>query len=383
MSETLDNNYPAISDLRAKAKKRLPHFAFEYLDSGTGAELAMQRNRDALDKVLFSPRILCGALQFHHQKEFLGKTYQYPFGIAPIGMAGAIWGKAEYKLAAAAKKHQIPFCLSTVATVIPEDIGPISQDMGWFQLYPPKDKDILRDMIKRIKNAGFDKLIITVDVTGESRRERQRRAYLNIPPKLTLSMIISMMLHPTWSLLQLHTGIPRLKFPESYVDENTRKAKNFQHAGHVIRGYPDWDYLRIVRDEWQGHLIVKGVNNVDDAIALTKENIDAIWVSNHSARQLDASPATITQLPKIRQAVGDDIPIIMDSGVMGGLDIMRALALGADFVMMGRAFYYAIAALDKIGIDHAIYILHEDLKANMAQIGIEHFHQLSDRLVIE
>ena len=296
-----------------------------------------------------------------------------PVGIAPLGMSGMIWPGAEKILATTGARNRIPYSISSVAAASPEDIGPHTGGLGWFQLYSPADPEIRRDMLKRIKAAGFTKLVFTVDVPGESRRERQRRALISMPPKLKPAIIWSMMTHPHWSLAMARVGPPRMKFPESYVDASGSDA--FVHAGRVLRGWPDWDYLARVREEWQGDILVKGVMIPEDAKRLVSMGIDGIWVSNHSARQLEAAPSTIEQLPKIREAVGNDIPIVVDSGVTGGLDVIRGLALGADFVFLGKAFHFAVAALGDKGGDHLVHILRSDISANMSQIGA---HKLSD-----
>ena len=374
-----DLKYPAVSDLRKRAMARIPHFAFEYLDSGTGDELQMHRNREALDDIWFMPDILPGPISPSLETSFLGETYSVPFGIAPLGMSGLLWPGAEHMLASAAHKHRLPDSISTVATRLPEEIGPIAGDMGWFQLYCPSDPEIRRDMLKRAKASGFQKLILTVDVPDDSRRERQRRANLSLPPKITPSMVWQTAKCPAWALGTLKMGLPRLRLPESYV-ENTKSRSSLAHAGHIIRGAPDWDTLAELRDEWQGDFIVKGVMDPDAAVKLTKTGIDAIWVSNHGGRQFEAAPAAITQLPKIRAAVGADFPLIFDSGVSNGTDIMRAYALGADFVMLGRAWHYAVAALGKAGADHLIHILCDDMRLNMTQISARSLSDLPKRL---
>ncbi|MEL6551766.1 MAG: alpha-hydroxy acid oxidase [Pseudomonadota bacterium] len=369
----LDLSYPAVDDLKRRAKRRLPHFAYEYLDSGTGRELQVQRNRDALDAVQFLPDVLVGNVDPDWTTPFMGTDYARPFGIAPVGMSGMIWPGAERLLAQGAARHTLPYCLSTVATKVPEDVGQHAGDMGWFQLYCPENEEIRRDMLRRAKNAGFSKLVFTLDVPDDSRRERQRRANLSLPPKITPRFVWELVTHPGWSLGTLREGVPRIALAESYLEKHDPRS-SLDHAGHLIRGKPDWDTLKWVRDVWEGDLIMKGV--LDPALAerLMEEGADAIWVSNHGGRQFEPGPAAIEQLPLIRAAL-PDAPLIYDSGVTTGADVMRALALGADFVMLGRAWHYAVAAFGAAGIDHLVHILTDDMKLSMAQIGA---HSLSD-----
>ena len=376
----LDLSHPSIEDLRRKAQKRIPRFAFEYLDSATGRELGAKVNRDALDAIGFLPSVLCGRTKANLQAKLLGKPYDLPFGIAPVGMSGLMWAGAERMLAQAAVAHNIPFSLSSVAVASPEDVALHIGQNGWFQHYPVKSADLRRKMLPRIKAAGFHTLIITVDVPEESRRERQRRANLTVPPKADLRTLTEMAVRPAWCLAQLREGImPRMRFFDDYVPQRGRES--FTHAGALIRGIPDWQYLEELRAEWDGHLIVKGVLRPEDAKRLVEIGADCIWVSNHGGRQFEAGPAVIDQLPKIRAAVGKDVPLIYDSGVAWGLDVMRALAKGADFVMVGRAFQYAVAAFGRKGIDHLVHILKADITANMSQLGLENLDQLPSYLL--
>ncbi|MEM7242809.1 MAG: alpha-hydroxy acid oxidase [Pseudomonadota bacterium] len=375
----LDLIYPALSDLRKKAQKRLPKFAFEYLDSATGTELGAKRNRAALDQILFMSDILKGPLNPQLETTFLGQSYATPFGIAPLGFSGVIWPNAEQHLARHAAVANIPYCLSTVATQTPEEIGPIAGKDGWFQLYPPKDEAIELDMLDRIKSNGFETLIVTLDVPGESRRERQRRALLTLPFRFTPSIMWQLISHPHWSLAFALNGVPRMKFMEGYERKLDGGGDNFVHVGRELRAYPDWDHLKRLRKAWTGPMIVKGILDHRNAKRLAKEGVDAIWVSNHGGRQLEAAPASITELPKFKDAV-PDMPLIFDSGVAGGLDIMRALSLGADFVMLGRAWHYALGALGAKGAAQCHNILSEDMMANMKQIGAEKLSDIPTRL---
>lgn len=375
----LDLRYPALSDLKSACLRRLPRFVWDYLDSATGTEATKHRNRAALDKVLFNPAVLRGAVATDLTTQLLGQNYALPVGIAPVGMSGLIWPGAEAILARFAAKARLPYCLSTVATQVPEDIGPLAGDMGWFQLYPPKDGDIRRDILARARKAGFQVLVMTVDLPGPSRRERQLRAQLSIPPKVTANMLAQVARCPAWALGTLRHGTPRLRLMEDYLKLDGN-ASSTAHAGYLLRASPDWAYLRDLRAEWDGPLVVKGVMVAQDAQALRDAGVDAIWVSNHGGRQFDGAPAALDVLPDIRAALGPATPILFDSSVESGLDILRALALGADFVMLGRAWHYALGALGTLGPDHLAHILRDDLIANMAQMGIARPAQAAQQL---
>jgi L-lactate dehydrogenase (cytochrome) len=363
----LHRTYPAISDLRAHAKKRIPPFVWEYLDSGTGDERTKSRNRTRLDQIGLMPSVLHGEFEPNLATTFLGQNLSLPFGISPIGMSGLIWPNAEKLLAEAGKTLGIPYTLSTVATQAPEDLAPHLGDNAWFQMYPPRDETIRTDMLERAKAAGFKTLVLTVDVPVASRRERQTRSGLTNPPKLTPRLLAQVLQKPTWALGTLKHGMPHMKMLDKYTSTATQGLSSTAHVGYLLRTSPDWTYVKWLRDAWDGPFIVKGVMRPKDAIELQQIGVDAIWVSNHAGRQFDAAPATIDALPAIKSVTS--LPIIFDSGIEGGLDILRALACGADFVMLGRAWHYALGALGAKGPAHLADILTKDLIANMGQMG--------------
>ena len=370
--------FPAISDLKNAARRRIPHFVWEYLDSGTGLEATLQRNRAKLDEVLFQQSILHGEFLPSIQTTFLGRNYAVPFGIAPVGMSGLIWPDAEKMLARTATAEGIPYTLSTVATQTPEDVATHHGGQGWFQIYPPRDAKIRADMLKRAKDAGFHTLVMTVDVPVASRRERQTRGGLQQPPRLTPRLAMQAALCPAWLNGIRKTGMPRIKLMDSYATQ-TSALPSTQHVGYLLRTSPDWDYVDRLRAEWDGPLIVKGVMDARDTARLEATGIDAIWISNHAGRQFDASLSTIEVLPAIKAAT--NLPLIFDSGIQGGLDILRALALGADFVMLGRAFHYGLGAMGAPGAAHVVDILRQDMIANMGQIGAKTLADLQNRLI--
>ena len=363
-----DHRYPALSDLVARARRRLPGFVWDYVDSATGSESVKHLNRAALDAVRLTPSALHGNVVPDLSTRFLGQDLSAPYGIAPIGMSGLIWPGAEAALARLAAARRIPYGLSTVATQLPEDIGPLAGDMGWFQLYAPRDEGIRADLVRRARASGFRVLVLTVDVPAPSRRERQRRADLAIPPKKTPRMIWQAATHPAWALGTLRHGVPRLRLMDGYLKID-KDAPSTAHAGYLLRTNPDWDYVRALRDLWDGPLILKGILKPQDAVRAMAEGVDAVWVSNHAGRQFDGCPATVDVLPAIRAAV-PGAPLIADGGVAGGLDILRMMARGADLVMLGRGWHYALAALGPEGAAHLDHILREDLVANLHQLGL-------------
>ena len=371
----LHTTYPALSDLRERAERRIPKFVWEYLDSATGTQATQRLNRAALDRIRLMPSILHGEFDPDTSVELFDQRLPLPFGVAPVGMSGLIWPDAEGHLARAAARHGIPYCLSTVASQSPEDLAPHLGKNAWFQMYPPRVPEIRADMLRRARASGFSSLILTVDVPVASRRERQTRSGLTNPPRLTPRLLAQSAVRPAWSMAMARHGMPRMRMLDKYVSGTTQNLSSTAHVGYLLRTSPDWDYVNWLRDAWDGPFIVKGVLRPEDAARLDRLGSDAIWVSNHAGRQFDAAPAAIDMLPSIRAVTS--LPIIFDSGIETGLDIVRALALGADFVMLGRGFHFALAALGPKGIDHLIDILTKDLLANMGQLGARSLKDLS------
>lgn len=373
---TLDLDYPTLADLRRRARRRMPYFAWEYLDSGTGEDMALRRSREALDNVVLAPAIAKGRTVPDLSTRFLGHDYARPFGVSPVGMTGLFWPRAEFLLADNATRVGLPFGLSTVAAQSPEDLAPHIADNGWFQLYPPADVEHCDDLVQRAQDAGFHTLILTVDVPGPSRRERQRRSGLTTPPRITPRLFSHAMIRPMWSLGMLRHGIPSVRALEKYVSSHRPSA----HVGLAPHSAPDPALIEKLRRQWKGPMVAKGVLLPEDALALRELGVDAAWVSNHGGRQFDGGPGSATALPAIRAAVGPDYPLIYDGAVASGLDVLRAIALGADMVMLGRAWLWGVAALGAEGAAHVTHVLSEDIISCMVQMGITRPAEVRSRL---
>lgn len=379
MNNSLASRYPSIDDLRRKAKRRIPHFAWEYLDSGTGDEHCLARNRQAFADVTLTPQFMQGAFEPQISTRLFGIDYSAPFGVAPVGLTGLMWPRAEQILAKSAARFRIPYSLSTVATEAPEVIGPLTDGMGWFQLYPPRKPEVRRDLLQRAREAGFTTLLVTVDVPIGSRRERQLRAGVSVPPKTTLRTLYHCTIRPSWTLATLQAGVPRFRGLEKYSSGNDMRQM-IAFLGESFGGTLDWDYLGALRDEWDGPILLKGILDIEQAQQAVARGFDGIVVSNHGGRQFDGAPASLEVLASIRSALGEEFKIVLDSGARSGLDVARAIALGADFVLLGRAFMFSVAALGAVGGDHAVEILSDDLKNNMIQLGCRTLDELHLRL---
>jgi len=368
------NKYPRLTDLEAPAARRIPKFVFAYLDSGTGHDTAKDKNRAYLDAINLTPQFMRGRVNPDLTTRLAGVDYKAPFGVAPVGLSSLIWPGAESILGAAAKAHGFPYILSTVAGESIEMLAKSAGERAWFQLYAPKDRDIMKDLLRRAKDSGVQNLAVTADVPAPSRRERMRIAGAPLGSRGNSSfsprVIWQSLLRPEWAVRTLLNGGARFRNMEPYAKHNGGMGIT-KFIGEQLNGSLDWDYLAEIREVWHGKMFLKGILHGQDAARAITMGLDGIVVSNHGGRQLDASPPPLAQLPAIRAAVGPDVPLIVDSGIRSGLDVVRALSAGADFVLLGRGFMYAVAALGKKGGEHAATILLEEVRDVMAQLGLK------------
>ncbi|AYD47204.1 alpha-hydroxy acid oxidase [Arachidicoccus soli] len=363
--------YPSVDDLRKKAKKRIPNFAFEYLDGGCNEDVNIKKNTDDIRKVELVPNYLKPRKEVDMKTELFGHVYDAPFGISPVGLQGLMWPGAPEILAKAAKAANIPFVLSTVTTASIETTMEITEGKAWFQLYHPAKEPVRDSVLNRAQDAGCEVLVLLCDVPVFGWRPRDIRFGLAMPPRMTLNNIIQIMTHPNWALSTLFHGQPAFETMKQYMPKNLNMKQLGKFMNDTFNGVLNEEKIKPIRDIWKGKIVLKGVSSKADMDMSVKLGLDGVILSNHGGRQLDAAQSSIATLKEFAPLYKDKIKIMMDSGLRGGPDIARTLAEGADFTFMGRAFMYGAAALGKKGGDHTINILKTQLWQVMNQIGCD------------
>ncbi|MCC6194049.1 MAG: alpha-hydroxy-acid oxidizing protein [Burkholderiales bacterium] len=355
--------------MRRAAKRRLPRFVFDFVDGGAGCESALARNRRSLDMIRLLPRVLTGCTRRDPAVALLGRRHGLPFGVAPIGMANLVGAGTDLGLARAAAAAGLPYVLSTAATTAIEAIAQAAPG-SWFQLYVGRDPPIVDDLLVRAQAAGITTLVVTVDVPAPGKRLRDLANGFRLPLRPTAGMAADLLRHPRWSLSLLRNGAPRFANLERYERASASASSLAELMAAQSSARLDWSLLDEIRGRWRGELLVKGVLHPDDAVRLLASGVDGIVVSNHGGRQLDAAPAPIEVLPLVRAAVGAAAPVIVDGGFRTGEDIARAIALGADLVLLGRPFLYAAAARGaQRGAAELIALLGDEFDRALAHLG--------------
>ncbi|MEM9888138.1 MAG: alpha-hydroxy acid oxidase [Bacteroidota bacterium] len=381
MELTFDSRYPSVAALRLKAKKRVPRFAFEYVDGGCNEEVNLRKNTTEIRAVELKPYYLENYANASLQTQLFGKTYDAPFGIAPIGLQGLMWPEASEILAKAAFEHNIPYILSTVGTASIEKISEITEGNAWFQLYHPKEAHLRDDLIDRAAAAQCPVLIILSDVPSFGYRPKEIKNGLAIPPKITFNNMLQIMGSPNWAIRTLIAGQPKFKTLSPYIPD----GMSLRHLGlfmnKTFSGRLNEERIKPIRDRWKGKLVLKGVASEEDTERAIRLGVDGIIVSNHGGRQLDVGQSTIKMLPNIAAKYGDQITVMMDSGIRNGPDIACTLASGAKFTFMGRSFMYGVGALGKKGGHHTISILKRQLQQVLEQVCCEKIEDLPKHLV--
>lgn len=374
--------YPAIEDLRQRARQRIPRFAFEYLDGGCNEDVNLHKNTADIRAVELKPRYLADYTTSDLRTTLFGVQYDAPFGVAPVGLQGLMWPGAAEILAKAARRHNIPFVLSTVTTASIETIGRITGGNFWFQLYHPAENALRDDLLERAAAAGCQVLCVLCDVPSFGYRPRDIRNGLSMPPKMTLSNIFQILSKPEWALRTLLHGQPHFANLEKYMPEGLNMGQLGQYMNQTFSGRVNEARIAPIRDKWKGKLVLKGVAAPEDVEMAVRLGFDGIIVSNHGGRQLDAGQSSLhALLPIVRQYKGK-IAIMMDSGIRSGVDIARVLACGAEFTFLGRSFMYGVAALGETGGDHVADILKKQLQQVLEQVCCEKTGDLSKHLIL-
>jgi (S)-mandelate dehydrogenase len=357
----MGNKIFSVSDARKFARRRLPRMIFDFIDGSAGEERACELNVEMIEALRMLPRVLVNVENRNHQKALFGQTWNLPFGIAPMGMCDLTWPGADAMLARAATQYGIPLGLSTMSSSSIETTAERAGEHAWFQLYVGQSEEVAYHLIERAQTVGYTNLILTVDVPSIGARPREERNGFQSPFRIGPKQFLDFALHPQWSLTTLRTGLPKL------ANVNVPGGKQFKR--NEARGLVDWDFLARLRERWPGNLIVKGVLGCEDSVRIRDAGADAVCVSNHGGRQLDSAPAAIQMLPQIRAAVGKNYPLLFDSGVRNGEGVIKALALGADFVLIGRPFLFAMAADGYAGLQQVIELMRSQLDISLAQLG--------------
>ncbi len=379
--DQLNTNYPSVEDLRAKAKRTIPKYAFEYVDGACNQHINYRKNTDKIREIELRSYYLRDYEQSSMKTELFGESYDAPFGIAPVGLQGLTWPQAPKILAKAALKHNIPYVLSTVSTESIETIAELTEGKAWFQLYHPRDEKLTDDIMKRCEEVGIKNFMVLGDVPTFGYRAKEIKNGLSLPPKITVANVLNTLLTPEWAVRTLNYGIPSFKTMEKYMETDMNLRELGEYMNKTFDGRLNEDSVKRLRDKWKGNLIFKGIDNLEDAKKVHKAGYDGLLISNHGGRQHDAGEASITVAKSIVKEFKGKLPIMLDSGIRTGPDIARVLATGVDFVFLGRTFMYGVGALGEKGGEHTISMLKLQLQQVLEQCGCATPQELPSRLV--
>ena len=362
----------SVSDYRTMARQRLPRQLFDYIDGGSYAEWTLAENTNAFERLTLRQRVLKDVSDIQFNKNILGQEFKLPIALAPVGLAGSFANRGEVQAVKVANDLGIPFCLSTVSICAMEEVADAATQPFWYQLYMLRDKQVTANLLKRAKAVGCETLILTVDLPFPGARYRDTRNGLSGKQNLTtkLKRIVDFVSHPRWLWDVAITGKP-LVFGN--LVQEVANAKSLDDIQGWISEQFDptitWQDLKWVRDQWPGKLILKGIMDTDDAKLAVAHHVDAIIVSNHGGRQLDSVPATLNAIADIKAVAGDNCEVLVDSGIRSGLDVVKAMAMGADFTLIGRPWVYALAANGGEGLKHMLELMQDEMRIAMALTG--------------
>lgn len=369
---TPHRRFPTIGHMRQYARHHVPHFVFEYMDGGAGADVGIAHNWAALDAVELVPRYGVMPSLPPIEVELFGRRYAAPIGIAPMGGPALVWPGADAAMARAAQRARVPYTLGTVGGMTIEEAARLAPDVFWFQLYRLfKNEHALGfDLVRRAEAAGAHVLVLTVDVPVRTTRPREAAVGLGRGPfRPSLPMMLDMLRRPAWLMALMRHGRPKFPNLKPYAPANASVEEVISFARREMGGAFTWDEIARYRERWRGPMVLKGILHPDDAAKAVAMGIEGIWVSNHGGRQIEALPPSIDVLPAIAAEVGNRATVIMDSGIRSGTDVIRAIARGAHSTFAGKAFLWGLGALGPGGPEHVIDLLRAEARAALGQIG--------------
>jgi (S)-mandelate dehydrogenase len=375
----LKRRFPTVADLRAHAQKRLPHFAYEYGDGGSGGlDTGIARNNRAFDAIEMVPRYGKVVSPPPADCTLFGRHYTAPIGVAPVGGPGTVYPGAETYLAKACQAAGVPYTLGLLSGISVEEAAQLAPDVLWFQLYrfARNDHAIGFDVVKRAAAAGVHVLMLTIDTPIRTTRPREVKSGITTPFRLNLRMRLDALSSPHWTRALLRNGIPKFVNLRPYMGADTGLEAGAAFMQREGGGAFTWEEVARYRDKWKKPLLIKGVLHPEDAEKAASLGLDGIIVSNHGGRQIDALPGPIDVLPAIAATVGKRMTVVYDSGVRSGVDVARALALGADAVLAGKPFLWSLGALGEKGPAHLINIFTDELRATLGQLGCPTINEL-------
>jgi L-lactate dehydrogenase (cytochrome) len=372
----------SVADLRRIAKRRLPRGVFDYVDGAAEAERSMARNTDDFSAITFKPRVLRDVSAIDTSTTLLGRPLPLPLVFSPTGFTRMCDPEGELAVARAAARADLPYALSTLGTRSIEEVAAVSEGRKWFQLYVWRDRGLVKELVDRAATAGYEALVLTVDNPVFGKRERDVRRGFTIPPQIGPSTLVDGAIHPgwTWSFVRAEP----IRFANVVGRDVGDGASAVTLADYINTQFDptlSWRDVEWLRDVWNGPLVVKGVQTVEDARLAADAGVDAIALSNHGGRQLDDAPTPISLVAPVVDALGDRVEIICDGGVRRGSDIIKAVALGARAVSVGRAYLYGLGAAGERGVDHVVHLLTSDVRRTMALLGVSSIADLSPELL--
>ena len=373
-----------VEDLRKLAKRRLPIGVFDYIDGGAEDEITLRKNVEAYRKVSFKPRVLRDMANIDTSTSLFGRKLAFPLVLAPTGFTRIAHSEGELAVVRAATRAGIPFTLSTMATRSIEECASVAEKDSrlWFQIYTWKDRSVVKNLVERADAAGFEAVCLTVDTAVLGRRERDVRRGFTLPPEIGLGTIIDGVKNPGWTWDFLTADPIRFANVEGLTSIDGSTAVDLaEHMKSQFDPGLSWKDVEWLRSIWQGPILIKGIQTVEDALIGVDSGVEAIAISNHGGRQLDEAPTPFDLLPEVAEAVQDRLEIICDGGARRGSDIVKAVSLGATAVMAGRPYLYALAACGESGVDHVLDLLHEGVERTMSLTGAASVDDLTKELI--